>query len=196
MLDATMPMKQTTYFLNALLAAVLSCSCAGVSESPYSAVLERLDAELENAADFVHVKEQKISTVENLLNSRGVTPLQQYHIYGQLYDEYVAFQFDKAKEMLEHQERLADEMNDRSLKDDALLEKAMLYTTAGFYLEASHVFEQLDTTAFDAGQKIAWYDARQKFLRDYDEYVRTSSVSVPDAGKVPWYQEQILQNTP
>lgn len=196
MLDATMPMKQTTYFLNALLAAVLSCSCAGVSESPYSAVLERLDAELENAADFVHVKEQKISTVENLLNSRGVTPLQQYHIYGQLYDEYVAFQFDKAKEMLEHQERLADEMNDRSLKDDALLEKAMLYTTAGFYLEASHVFEQLDTTVFDAGQKIAWYDARQKFLTDYDEYVRTSSVSVPDAGKVPWYQEQVLLNTP
>lgn len=82
-------------------------------------------------------------------------------------EEYMAFQFDKAKEMLENQENLAVQMGDNSLKNDVLLNKAMLLTTAGFFLEAEQVFQKLDTTSFSDSQMVSWYNVRQKFLHDY-----------------------------
>ena len=171
-------------------------ACVSAEVRPYSADLDRLDEALERADEYVGIKEQKISTIENMLHSRGVTPLQQYHIYGELYKEYLPFQFDKAKEMLENQERLAEEMGNVSMRYDAMLDKAMILTMAGFFLEAEQVFEKLDTSAFDAAQKVSWYNVRQKFLHDYNEYVRTSSFAVPDAGKIAFYQDKVLEGTP
>ena len=183
--------------LSATLAfCFLALSCSGRKESLYEEHLSRLDATLEMADEYIRAKEQKISTIENMLHSRGVTPMQQYHIYGQLYEEYFAFQFDKAKDAIEHQIVLADEMGERSLKDDAMLDKALLLTNAGFFLEASQVFDALDTLALDESQMVAWYNARQKFLRDYQEYVRTSEFVVPDADKIKFYQDKALAGTP
>ncbi len=183
--------------LSPLLAlAFIITACVSAEVRPYSADLDRLDEALERADEYVSIKEQKISTIENMLHSRGVTPLQQYHIYGELYKEYLPFQFDKAKEMLENQERLAEEIGNESLRDDALLDKAMILTMAGFFLEAEQVFEKLDTSAFDAAQMVSWYNVRQKFLHDYNEYVRTSNFAVPDAGKIAFYQDKVLEGTP
>ena len=184
------------YFLSLVIAfALVSCSSFQYG-NPCSDKLGELDITLEKSDDYVDAKEERISTIENLLHSRGVTELQQYHIYGQLYDEYVAFQFDKAKEMLEHQERIADSSGRDDLKNDALLKKAHLFTTAGLFLEAENIFHQLDTSVLDRGQMIAWYNARQKFLHDYQEYVRTSGITVDDMDMMAVYQQKILQSTP
>ena len=166
------------------------------SENTLSDDFEQLDITLERMGEYVSLKEQKIAAIEGLLHSDEMSDLQKYHIYGQLYEEYVAFQFDKAKEMLECQEAIAKELGDRSRLNSAYLKKAMLYTTAGMFIEASHVFEQLDTTEFDYHQKISWYDARQKFLHDYSEYVRSSGITVPGTGNIRSYQDKILANTP
>ena len=171
-------------------------SCTIVDNSPFGEDLERIDDALKMAYEYDHAKDQKISTIENMLNSRGVNDLQKYHIYGQLFDEYEAYQFDKAKEMLERQEAIADDLGNLSLRNDALLDKAMLFINAGLYLETHDIFDQLDTNSFDQQQMVAWYNARQKFISDYDEYVSSSSVEVPDVKKVAYYQDQILKNTP
>lgn len=171
-------------------------SCTIVDNSPFGEDLERIDDALKMAYEYDHAKDQKISTIENMLNSRGVNDLQKYHIYGQLFDEYEAYQFDKAKEMLERQEAIADDLGNLSLRNDALLDKAILFINAGLYLETHDIFDQLDTNSFDQQQMVAWYNARQKFISDYDEYVSSSSVEVPDVKKVAYYQDQILKNTP
>ena len=132
-----------------ILILLLVTSCRVSYSNSLNEELDKLDNALKAADEYVHAKEQKISTIENMLNSRGVNDLQKYHIYGQLFDEYEAYQFDKAKEMLEHQESIAESLNNVSLKNDALLDKAMLYINAGLYLETHEVFEQLDTTCFD-----------------------------------------------
>lgn len=171
-------------------------SCRNIHQSPFEDDLEMIDAALTIADEYVHAKEQKIRTIENMLNSRGVNSLQKYHIYGQLFEEYEAYQFDKAKEMLENQESIAESLGNVALRNDALLDKAMLFINAGLYLETYEVFGQLDTTSFDAVQMVEWYNVRQKFLSDYDEYVSSSSIKVPDVEKVEYYQDQILNNTP
>lgn len=187
-----MTMKGLVYSL--LLALIVSCTSG--KESVYETELRRIDQALERAEEYVNIKQQKISTIENMLNSRGVTPLQQYHIYGQLYLEYQPFQFDKAKEMLEQQMTIARQMGNDSLLLGAMLDKAMLLTTAGFFLEAEDAFTQIDTTLLCQDQMVSWYNARQKFLHDYQEYVSTSSIDVPDASHITHYQDRILEITP
>lgn len=180
---------------SALALCMAAVSCNTRPESLYEDHLKRLDSSLGVADEYIRIKEQRISSVENMLHSRGVTQLQQYHIYGQLYEECFAFQFDKAKEALDNQIALAEELDDRTLRDDAMLDKAMLLTNAGFFLEASEAFGALDTLALNDAQMVKWYNARQKFLHDYQEYVRTSDFKVPDADKIKFYQDMVLSGT-
>ncbi len=176
--------------------AVAAVSCARTQESPFEKDLQRIDEVISLAEDYMGIKEQRISTIENMLHSRGVTPLQQYHIYGELYDEYVAFQFDKAKDALDNQLKLADEIGERSLRQDAMIKEAHLLTTAGYYHEADALFRQIDTTSLGSSQMVAWYMARQKFLSDYNEYVSSAGFAVEDYDKVPYYQAQIVRGLP
>jgi hypothetical protein len=41
-----------------------------------------------------------------------------------------------------------------------------------------------------------WYNARQKFLTDYQAYLKTSGIDLPEASKITSYQDLILANTP
>lgn len=189
-------MKRLALFVSAIFVLAASASCTIHRESIYEEELRRIDQTLEHSEEYVRVKQQKISTIENMLNSRGVTPYQQYHIYAQLYKEYQPFQFDKAKETLDRQLDIALEIGNDSLCLSVMLDKAMLLTTAGFYLEAEDVFARIDTLDLAPAQMIDWYNARQKFLHDYQEYVSTSSINVPDAEKITRYQDCILRNTP
>ena len=182
--------------ISAILSLLLAVSCVDAYRHPLADELERLDAELARMEEYVKEKEAKISTIEGLLASEDLSLEQKYGLYGQLYNECVAYQFDKAKDILESQEKMAAELGDRSLMNYAVVEKAMLFTTAGMFLEAQELFQQLDTTTFNYQQKISWYNARQKFLHDYQEYVRTSGITVPEAVNIRVYQDLILKNTP
>ena len=191
-----MTMKPFVLICMATAMSVASVSCTRIQESPFEKDLQRIDEVISHAGDYMDMKEQQISTIENMLHSRGVTPLQQYHIYGELYDEYVAYQFDKAKSALDSQLSLADELGEVSLKYDAMIKKAHLLTTAGYYHEADALFGQIDTTSLDGGQMVDWYMARQKFLSDYNEYVSSAGFTVGDFDKIPYYQAQIVRSLP
>lgn len=188
-------MKGFIRIITFCLSAGLLLSCQSQTVSLYEKDLSRIDEALERSDEYVRIKQQRISSISNMLNSLGVTPLQQYHIYEKLFVEYQPFQFDKAKEMLDHRLRIAEDMNADSLVNDVLLDKALLFTTAGFYKEAEDVFSMIDTLSLGHSQMTSWYNARQKFLHDYQEYVSTSSITVPDAGNITLYQDRILANT-
>ncbi len=180
-------------FTAVAISLVFLASCTRSQSSSFEDELRRLDDVISRADEYMEIKEQRISTIENMLHSRGVSPLQQYHIYGELYKEYEAYQFDKAKDALDNQIRLAGEMRDRSLRYDALIEKAHILTMAGYYHESELLFDQIDTTKLSDSQMIEWYTARQKFLYDYQEYVSASGFEVEDYGKIPYYQDRIVQ---
>ena len=179
-----------------ILLALLSVSCVNSYVHPCEDDLRRLDEALEEMDEYVAIKESRIATMSEVLDDPGLTLSQKYGVYGRLYEEYGPYQFDKALEMLGMQEEIALQMGDMSLKTTASLNKAFLFTTAGFFHEASVALAQLDTMSFDYQQKMIWYNARQKFLNDYQEYLRTSGLTVPDVEKIRSYQNLILENTP
>ncbi len=174
----------------------LLSSCGSDYKHPMESELVRIDQALETMGKYVELKENRISTIMEPLADESLPLSQKYTIYGRLYEEYAPYQFDQARKMLEMQEAIADEMGDTSLKTTATLNKAFLLTNGGMYLEAHNTFQQLDTLTFDYQQKILWWNTRQKFLSDYEEYLRTSGITVPDAAKIKSYQNLILQNTP
>ena len=103
------------YSISAIVSLLLAVSCVDAYRHPLADDLERLDAELAKMEEYVNEKEAKISTIEGLLASDDLSPEQKYGLYGQLYQECVAYQFDKAKAILESQEAIAAELEDRSL---------------------------------------------------------------------------------
>ena len=185
-------MKKLAY----LLFALTLVSCGNAYVHPCEDDLRRLDAALEEMDEYVAIKESRIATISEALDDPDLTLSQKYGVYGRLYEEYLPYQFDKALEMLGRQEEVAVRMGDMSLKTTASLNKAFLFTTSGLFHEASVAFSQLDTLAFDYQQRMIWYNARQKFLKDYQEYMQTSGIQVPDVEKIRSYQNLILENTP
>lgn len=175
---------------------LILAGCRSSYEHPLAQDFVRLDEALDNIDEYTLIKESRINAIQETLQDKELTPHQKYGIYGRLYEEYAPYQFDKAREMLQMQERLADSLADASLRTTASLNKAFLFTTAGMFLEASKVFQQLDTMSFDYQQKILWYNASQKFLTDYQEYMQTSGIEVPGVEKILSYQNLILKNTP
>lgn len=171
-------------------------SCIQVEQSPFEKDLRRLDDALQRAEEYVSVKEQQISSIENMLHSRGVDILHQYYIYGKLFEESEAFQFDKAKDALDAQIRIAEQMGNDDLKNHAMLNRAHLLTMAGYYHEAEAMFSKIDTTTLTQMQMLMWYSKRQKYLTDYNEYVSSAGFKVPDLEKAGYYQAKIKSILP
>ena len=191
----TMTMKRLSLF-SVLALGLFAAGCSDSYDGPLKEELSQLDDALGRMEEYVKAKEDRIAAIEKTLSPDGISPEQEFNIYSQLYDECVAFQFDKAMGILDRQEAIARELGDQSLYNTVAVDKAMLFTTAGMFLEAEQVFDQLDTLTFNYQQKIDWYNARQKFLHDYQEYVRTSGIAVPGVDKIRVYQDMILENTP
>lgn len=182
------------FFYIFLLFSLAGCQVKNVH--PLAEDFRRLEETLGSIDEYVLAKEGRISAIEETLRDKDLTLQQKYGIYGRLYEEYAPYQFDKARDMLLMQESIADSLSDQVLKTTASLNKAFLYTTAGMFLEASKAFETLDTLSFDYHQKIIWYNAVQRFLTDYQEYMQGSGVAVPGAEKIQSYRNLILENTP
>ena len=182
------------FFYIFLLFPLAGCQVKNVH--PLAEDFRRLEETLGSIDEYVLAKEGRISAIEETLRDKDLTLQQKYGIYGRLYEEYAPYQFDKARDMLLMQESIADSLSDQVLKTTASLNKAFLYTTAGMFLEASKAFETLDTLSFDYHQKIIWYNAVQRFLTDYQEYMQGSGVAVPGAEKIQSYRNLILENTP
>lgn len=190
-------MKTTTFISrNILAAAVCLWPCTARSSSDIDSEIDKLDRALDMAEEYVSTHNVKVMTIENMLHSRGVSLEQQYEIYGQLYDEYVSFQFDKAMEVLDRQMDLAEELGDPRKIADVTLNKALLYTTSGMFFEASVLLSSsIDTTALTRPQLINYYNTQQRFYFDFNEYTQTPEMNRISAAKVRYYRDRILKET-
>lgn len=189
-------MKRINGILYGLLAAIC-CACfqhAGAQNIEEE--LYKLDHALDLAEEYVSNHQVRLLTIENMLHSRGVSLEQQYNIYGQLYDTYVAFQFDKAMSTLDRQLEIARQMDDRSKIADVLLDKAMLYTSSGMFFEANVVLtKDIDTTALSRPQLVNYYNTQQRFYFDFNEYTQTPEMNRISARKVRYYRDRIFRET-
>lgn len=191
-------MKATAFIPYDILAAaiMLLCPCAAQAAQDIDEEIGKLDRALDMADEYVSTHNVKVMTIENMLHSRGVSLEQQYEIYGQLYEQYVTFQFDKAMVMLDRQAELAEKMDDRRKISDVKLNRAMLYTTSGMFFEANILLSSsIDTTVLTRPQLIEYYNIQQRFYFDFNEYTQTPEMNRISKAKVRYYRDRILKET-
>ena len=141
-----------------------------LAASGLQADFDALDAALGNSLEAVHRHESRIDAVRSVAYGRDRSPSRLYEAYGHLYELYYPFQFDGALDALNSQEEQAALVGDPSAPSEVALSKAILYATAGMYLEASQAAAKVDTLTFGAAQMQRWYDFRQRFCHDFWEY--------------------------
>ena len=163
-------MKAKTILLDAILIALSLLPFKNAASQTISDDLRLLDATIEMAPDYAKNKETLISSLESLLSYPNTSLEQQYTIYGQIFHENYSFSFANALSALDQQEVIAKSLGERQ-RQQVRLDKALLYTTAGMYLEAKDVIDtQLDTARFTPDQQQAYWYLMQRYWRDYNEW--------------------------
>lgn len=181
-------------FLAILLSVLLAVP---VFAQSMEELLVILDGTIAHADRYQAEKEVRIKTIENQLHSRGIGAEQRFAIYGQLYDEYLTYNFAKASEALDNQETAAIELGDRVLLNEVLLSRAMINATGGRYLEASNILQsQIDTTILTDDQKIRYWDAQQRFWFDYRDNYGGEISDAEVSSQIAYYRNAILAAAP
>lgn len=176
--------------LLAAFGAALSVRAQSLDE-----LLLQLDATLSQADRYAAEKEVRIKTIENNIHSRGVSAEQRFQIYGQLYREYLTYNFDQASAALDSQEEAAFELGNRAMINEVLLSRAMINATGGLYLEASQLLQQIDTTIFTPEQQLEYWNTQQRFWYDYRDYLG-EDLDGRMASKIAYYRNAILSSAP
>ena len=138
--------------------------------------LQNLDNVLSQSEEFDLIRNNRVQRLELELNSEySRDDARKYALFTTLFEEYYPYQFDKAMDVLNRQEKLAAKLNDKELITQTILRKANLYTTGGFYKEAEDVISGVDTLSFSRASKLIWYDFRQRYCHDFLSKDRKSS---------------------
>lgn len=137
-----------------------------------AADLTQLDETLERASIYQAAHERRIQSFEHVLaTGKASTDAERYEVYGSIYELAYPFKYDLAIDAIESQEKLALKMGRNDLLTETRLRKAILYCTAGLYVECSEIAEKIDTTSFTSDtQKFLYYEYQQRFCRDFREY--------------------------
>lgn len=175
----------------------LSSVFTATTSSAQSDILADLDRTLDSSQSFVDAHSLNIKGIEDMLLQSDLSLTQRYNICDRLYDEYFAFQFDKAMAMLDERYRLAKAMNNHNLVADVHIDRAMLYTISGMYFEASDILEDdIDTLMLNSKQLIAYYNVQQRFHSDFWHYTTDVEARNRSGQKRVYYRNRILELTP
>ena len=175
----------------------LSSVFTATTSSAQSDILADLDRTLDSSQSFVDTHNLNIKGIEDMLLQSDLSLTQRYNICDRLYDEYFAFQFDKAMAMLDERYRLAKAMNNHNPVADVHIDRAMLYTISGMYFEASDILEDdIDTLMLNSKQLIAYYNVQQRFHSDFWHYTTDVEARNRSGQKRVYYRNRILELTP
>lgn len=159
-------------------------------------VLVELDNMLDAADSYVDARYAHIRSVETMLTNYELSPMQRYKICDDLYNEYFAFQFDKAVESLDSRYELAQRLGSSELMTDVQIDRAMLYITSAMFLEAEKILDsEIDTLNLQHNQLVEYYTAQHRFHCDFWHYTSDGEVRNRSGQKRSYYRSKLLDLT-
>lgn len=156
--------------------------------------LNQLDVMLDNSAEYVAVREERIAYVENLLKVEKRHE-RVYDYTKRLCDEYFSYNFDQALYYAKESLSAAKRLNDNQLIDESHITIAKLYTMAGMYAEAIDIFSNINEDGLKGRNRADYYLAKIHFNRDFCEYSKDTSMCEQYADQLALYRTK-LYNLP
>lgn len=131
--------------VTALFGALLWMGNPSHKSAGQEAALSRLDQLLKEEKDITLQKEERLDSLRTLLG-QAKADRSRYFILKKLYNENARYNLDSALYYAHRKEDLARKMGNRSLLNDALIDRADRYIISGMYRYAE---QALDSTVMD-----------------------------------------------
>lgn len=188
-----------TSLCTAILALLLFAGpkLRAAAPSTLSGMLDRLDEKIEQRDAYRAIHEERIDHLKQLLRRTPTTPEQRYDVHTMLIEAYEAYQFDSTLYYLDRNLELARQTGSRYRTDETLLRLAHLYSTSGYYLEASEIlYRKIDTTQLDRNLLTRYYLTFCRFLSEAHEYSGDKNTAEAARLKLAYYTRRMLESLP
>lgn len=181
---------------NLLFTALLLAATPSIlAQNDLKSVLSQLDATLSHRDSYIAGREQRIESLKSILGKSDFSDAQRYILNQQLIDEYTPYQADSTIDYLYRNINLAKKMHDARRLDESRIQLAYLYSSAGIYLEAATLLQQIDTAKLDRKQLVDYYVARHKLNDELQLYSHDSVQGTQSWHLTVLYARLIVENT-
>ena len=150
-----------------VMVATVAVGKAGTDESAF----RRLDSLI---AEQPHIVADKEARLERLKADLGKASAgrERYAALMRLYEEYAAYQYDSAYAYVSQCIRLAEEMGDVALINEARLNLAHILSTACLMDKAQETMQQIEVSRLNADQLMQYYRIQTNMLIYQAEYMQ------------------------
>ena len=192
-------MKQTIrlLFLTVLLLTGIQVPIAATTPTPtVDSLYTTLDSLLDHQSTIIEEKKQHIRTYQEGLQRLRLTPEQRFHVNNQLYDEYLAFNFDSAlyyirqnvegPQMLHHPDSIAASM----------IRMAHILAVSGLFDKASQMLQRIPLRQLSVDNQVAYYNQCAELSLYRSEMAEHSPFYQDYMDSLLHHRDQILQLAP
>ncbi len=192
-------MKQTIrlLFLTVLLLTGIQVPIAATTPTPtVDSLYTTLDSLLDHQSVIIAQKQQRIRTYQEGLQRLRLTPEQRFHVNNQLYDEYLAFNFDSAlyyirqnvegPQMLHHPDSIAASM----------IRMAHILAVSGLFDKASQMLQRIPLRQLSVDNQVAYYNQCAELSLYRSEMAEHSPFYQDYMDSLLHHRDQILQLAP
>lgn len=192
-------MKQTIrlLFLTVLLLMGIQVPIAATTPTPtVDSLYTTLDSLLAHQSVIIAQKQQRIRTYQEGLKQLHLTPEQRFHVNNQLYDEYLAFNFDSAlyyirqnvegPQMLHHPDSIAASM----------IRMSHILAVSGLFDKASQMLQRIPLRQLSVDNQVAYYNQCAELSLYRSEMAEHSPFYQDYMDSLLHHRDQILQLAP
>ena len=192
-------MKQTKrlLFLTVLLLMGIQIPIVATTANPtIDSLYATLDSLLAHQSTIIAQKQQRIRTYQGGLRQLHLTPEQRFHVNNQLYDEYLAFNFDSAlyyirqnvegPQMLHHPDSIAASM----------IRMSHILAVSGLFDKASQMLQKIPLRQLSVDNQMAYYNQCAELSLYRSEMAEHSPFYQDYMDSLLHHRDQILQLAP
>lgn len=154
------------YWGTFLLLLFFSTTTAATKDDSISVRLSRV---LDNKDIYKNNKEQKIKSVQQMLNISNLSLEQKYDIHQKLFNEYEKYKSDSAIFYVQQNTSIAKALNNNDLKNKADIQLASLYSTIGLYIESKDILDNIDRASLSSELLPYYYKTCVDFWSNYGQ---------------------------
>jgi len=147
------------------LVYLISISVFGKNEN--QSLTDYLDHIIINKQQFTQHKEQRITSLKNLLNEKPFSLEYEYEINLQLYGEYKKFKLDSATHYAEKNLQIAKSLNNPKLISESYIQLAASYSYSGMQRESEEILKNIDVRLLPKELLPEYYEAYSRFFEHY-----------------------------
>ena len=190
-------LKYSVYIVSALLVTTLAGGCG---EAPYDhgrhdigALYLTLDSLIACQSELIAEKEARIEAICAPAASIHLTAEQAYDLNNQLYDEYVAFNFDSAHHVISKNLEATRGSSDARRRAESLIRMAHILAVAGLFDKACNMLDSVNVSRLSDEGRVDYYNQRAELYLYQSEMAQHSTYFTEYIDSAQYYRRLIVE---